>query len=53
MTGRYIATPKNGLVADLYPRLGFQALPDDERTGQRFAISTDVEQVWKTFVRAA
>jgi FkbH-like protein len=53
ITGRYIATPKNGLVADLYPRLGFQTLPDDETTGRRFVIGTDAKPTWHTFVQAA
>src|SRR5262249_27013023 len=53
ITGRYIATPKNGLVAGLYPRLGFEALPDDAKVGQRFAIRTDRQLEWKTFIQAA
>ena len=53
IVGRYIPTPKNGLVADLYPRLGFQPLPSDAVAGQRFGLPVDAVLVGKSFVRAA
>lgn len=38
--GRYIPTAKNGIVADLFPRLGF-ARVDDVGVERRFALNVD------------
>lgn len=37
LKGRYIPTPRNGMVADLFPRLGFHRL-DDDSGEQRFVL---------------
>ena len=37
LLGRYIPTTRNGMVADLYARLGFERLPD-EGSEQRWAL---------------
>jgi FkbH-like protein len=40
--GRYLATPKNGMVRDLYPRLGFTGV--DERSDKETVWEYDVAQ---------
>jgi FkbH-like protein len=42
LTGEYIPTEKNGIVADLYPRLGFA--PSDAADGQRRWWSLNVAE---------
>lgn len=37
LVGVYVPTPRNGMVAGLYPRLGFEPLPDDG-SEQRFVL---------------
>lgn len=45
LVGEYIATQKNGPVADLLPRLGFTPIPDwdSETQGYRFATPDPIE----------
>jgi FkbH-like protein len=41
LVGTYIPTDRNGLVKDLFSRLGFQRLPDDTETQQRWILDLD------------
>ncbi len=42
--GEYIPTAKNGLVADLYPRLGFVPAPQTSAGVQRFVLDLTAER---------
>jgi predicted enzyme involved in methoxymalonyl-ACP biosynthesis len=39
MIGEFIPTPKNALVRELYPRLGFSLLPGTDPSIVRFELS--------------
>jgi predicted enzyme involved in methoxymalonyl-ACP biosynthesis len=38
LIGAYVPTAKNGMVRDLYARLGFQKLDEDAEGGARFRL---------------
>jgi FkbH-like protein len=50
--GEYLPTAKNGIVADLYPRLGFLPLETGNGTGQRFALELSAATlVWPDVIQ--
>ncbi|HEY0674212.1 MAG TPA: HAD-IIIC family phosphatase [Longimicrobiales bacterium] len=52
LIGDYIPTPRNGIVADLYPSLGFSALGPLENGGQRFALDlSETTLEWPSVIR--
>jgi FkbH-like protein len=50
ITGEYVPTPRNGLVADLYPRLGFSLVKADAIAGSRFRAYPDSHPHLKSFI---
>jgi FkbH-like protein len=52
LVGRYIATPKNGLVEDLYDRLGFTRRPGPAGEAVVYELDAAVAAPARTFVRA-
>jgi FkbH-like protein len=52
LRGTYLATPKNGLVRELYARLGFAPRPGVGVPGDHYELDVEGASPAKTFVRA-
>jgi FkbH-like protein len=50
IVGEYCPTQRNALVADLYPRLGFDPMKDDVAVGQRYSASPASHPRLKSFI---
>jgi FkbH-like protein len=50
ITAEYVPTQRNGLVADLYPRLGFSRVKADAIVGSRFRAYPDSHPRLKSFI---
>lgn len=53
LVGRYVRTAKNGLVADLYERLGFACSAKDEAASEWTFDLSAARPSWTSWVRAA
>ncbi|TCJ31757.1 HAD family hydrolase [Parafrankia sp. BMG5.11] len=53
LRGTYHPSPKNGLVADLYPRLGFERTGDDEAPSTTWRLALDQAKPPPGFIRLA
>lgn len=51
VVGEYIPTPKNGLVAEMYPRFGFVRLDDGGDGVQRFELALSAFKPTDTYVQ--
>jgi FkbH-like protein len=49
VVGEYLPTERNAIVADLYPRLGFQPI-DDDAPGRRFRASPSTHRPLPSFI---
>lgn len=48
--GTYVPTPKNGLVADLYPSLGFQQVEETEKGATEWELTIDTYEPRTVFI---
>jgi len=50
VTGEYLPTPRNGMVADFFPRLGFELAEEGENGGKRYVCHTASYVPRKSFI---